>query len=69
MSNPRHDDNDFGQSAETLSRLSSGYTETKWKGGEQVTVEKDTIFSYTFDFLKDAGTWSEAVGKLIGLVN
>lgn len=66
MSNPRHDDNDFGQSAETLSRLSSGYTETKKNG---TVVEKDTIFSYTFDFLKDAGTWSEAVGKLIGLVN
>lgn len=66
MSKPHHHDNDFGQSAETLSRLSSGYTETKRNG---TTVEKDTIFSFGFDFLKDAGSWSEAVSKLIGLVN
>jgi hypothetical protein len=69
MSNPNNDDHDFTQSAETLNKLSSGYTDTKKVDDEWVDVEKETIFSFGFDFLKDAGSWAEAVGKLIGLVN
>lgn len=57
---------DIYQSSKTLDALSSGYETTNRKGE---TVEKETIFSYTFDFLKDAGTWAEAIGKLIGLVS
>ena len=40
--------------------LSSGFT---WKGNDY-----DTIFSVLFDFLGDAGSWADAVAKLIGLV-
>ncbi|QGU05571.1 hypothetical protein [Corynebacterium comes] len=56
---------DIANVADTFDRLSSGYTEKGWGGKE---IEKETIFSFSFDFLKDAGTWAEAIGKLLGLV-
>jgi len=41
--------------------LSSGFT---WKGNDY-----DTIFSYLFDLLGNAGNWAGAVNSLIGLIN
>lgn len=59
---------EIATSSENLGVLSSGWTETTGHGKHEETVEYDTIFSVIFDFLGDAGSWAEAVAKLIGLV-
>ena len=48
---------EIATSSENLGVLSSG------------DDENETLFSLIFDFLKDAGSWAEAVAKLIGLVS
>ena len=55
---------DIKTSSENLGALSSGYTTVT---GDDA-VENETLFSVIFDFLGDAGSWAEAVAKLIGLV-
>ena len=60
---------DIKTSSENLGVLSSGTPAVKDEKGNIVEAAEPTLFSVIFDFLKDAGSWAEAVAKLIGLVS
>lgn len=48
--------------------LSSGWT-VPGATKDDPAVKYETIVSYVFNFLKNAGDWAGAVNSLIGLVN